>query len=62
VAENPSAVVSPVIDIISDESFAYVRSFDLHWGAFNWQLHFRWFAVSEAEIKLRWKNQAKPFR
>nr|CAD7395666.1 unnamed protein product [Timema poppensis] len=25
-----------------DDSFAYVRSFELHWGAFNWELHFRW--------------------
>lgn len=32
-----------MIDIISDETFAYVRSFELHWGAFNWDLHFRWY-------------------
>lgn len=42
-AEDRRRVVCPVIDIISDETFAYVRSFELHWGAFNWDLHFRWY-------------------
>lgn len=41
VNENPSNVVCPVIDIISDENFGYMKSFELHWGAFNWELHFR---------------------
>lgn len=41
VKENPTNVVCPVIDIISDENFGYMKSFELHWGAFNWQLHFR---------------------
>lgn len=41
VKENPSNVVCPVIDIISDKNFGYIKSFELHWGAFNWQLHFR---------------------
>uniref|UniRef100_A0A2S2Q7D5 Polypeptide N-acetylgalactosaminyltransferase n=2 Tax=Sipha flava TaxID=143950 RepID=A0A2S2Q7D5_9HEMI len=43
VAGDRKRVVCPVIDIISDETFAYVRSFELHWGAFNWDLHFRWY-------------------
>lgn len=43
VAEDRKRVVCPVIDIISDETFAYVRSFEMHWGAFNWDLHFRWY-------------------
>lgn len=43
VAEDRRRVVCPVIDIISDETFAYIRSFELHWGAFNWDLHFRWY-------------------
>lgn len=41
VKENRKSVVCPVIDIISDENFGYLKSFELHWGAFNWQLHFR---------------------
>lgn len=39
-------VVCPVIDIISDENFGYLKSFELHWGAFNWQLHFRYEALT----------------
>lgn len=42
VKENRMNVVCPVIDIISDENFGYLKSFELHWGAFNWQLHFRY--------------------
>lgn len=42
IAEDPKTVACPVIDIINDETFAYVKSFELHWGAFNWNLQFRW--------------------
>lgn len=38
IAANKTNVVCPVIDIINDETFAYTRSFELHWGAFNWEL------------------------
>lgn len=41
VQKHPTHVVSPVIDIISDDNFGYVKSFELHWGAFNWEMHFR---------------------
>lgn len=41
VNENRTTVACPVIDIISDENFGYMKSFELHWGAFNWQMHFR---------------------
>ena len=41
IQENPRAVVCPVIDIINDDSFSYVKSFALHWGGFNWELNFR---------------------
>lgn len=50
VAEDRKRVVCPVIDIISDETFAYVRSFDLYWGAFNWDLHFRWYTRTTPDI------------
>jgi hypothetical protein len=54
--------VCPVIDIISDDSFAYVRSFELHWGAFNWELHFRWYTLGGSEIKKRKEDITEPFR
>ncbi len=41
IKENRKAIVCPVIDIINDETFAYTKSFSLHWGAFNWEMHFR---------------------
>lgn len=41
ISEKRTAVVCPVIDIINDDNFSYVKSFSLHWGAFNWELHFR---------------------
>nr|CAD7258543.1 unnamed protein product [Timema shepardi] len=62
ISEDRTRVVCPVIDIISDDSFAYVRSFELHWGAFNWELHFRWYTLASEEIKKRKKDISEPFR
>lgn len=45
IVEDPTRVACPVIDIISDETFAYIRSFEWHLGAFNWDLHFRWYTI-----------------
>ena len=50
IRENPRAVVCPVIDIINDDTFQYTKSFSLHWGAFNWELHFRWFIMGLAQM------------
>jgi len=50
VAEQRTAVVSPVIDIINDDTFAYTKSFSLHWGGFNWNLHFRWFTMGRSAL------------
>ncbi|KAH8373032.1 hypothetical protein KR009_010612 [Drosophila setifemur] len=44
IKENRNVVICPVIDIISDDNFSYTKSFENHWGAFNWQLSFRWFS------------------
>jgi hypothetical protein len=62
IAEDRTRVVCPVIDIISDDTFAYVRSFELHWGAFNWELHFRWYTLGGGEIKRRKQDITEPFR
>lgn len=62
VAQDRRRVVCPVIDIISDETFAYVRSFELHWGAFNWQLHFRWYTMGADQLKIRKQDITQPFR
>lgn len=62
VAEDRKRVVCPVIDIISDETFAYVRSFELHWGAFNWDLHFRWYTRTTPDIMKGQRDITQAFR
>ena len=62
VKENPKVAICPVIDIISDDNFSYIKSFDFHWGAFNWELHFRWFMLGEEELKRRKKDISAPFK
>ncbi|KAK0097445.1 hypothetical protein PV326_001785 [Microctonus aethiopoides] len=62
ISENRTRVISPVIDIINDDTFAYTRSFELHWGAFNWDLHFRWLTLSGPLMKERRENIVDPFK
>lgn len=40
----------PIIDIINEDTFAFTRSFELHLGAFNWGLNFRWYPISRREL------------
>lgn len=61
IAASPKSVVCPVIDIINDETFAYVKSFELHWGALNWNLQFRWFTLGGHQLRLRKKDASEPF-
>lgn len=60
IAEDKSRVVCPVIDIIHDQTFAYAKSFEFHWGGFNWNLHFRWFPLSKSEMNTR--TDVDPFK
>jgi polypeptide N-acetylgalactosaminyltransferase len=62
VKDNPKVAICPVIDIISDDNFSYIKSFDFHWGAFNWDLHFRWFMLGEEELKRRKKDVSVAFK
>ncbi|XP_033227688.1 polypeptide N-acetylgalactosaminyltransferase 13-like isoform X2 [Belonocnema kinseyi] len=62
ISKNRTRVVAPVIDIINDDTFSYVRSFELHWGAFNWDLHFRWLTLSGKFLKERRENIVEPFK
>lgn len=62
IKNNPSTAVSPIIDIISDESFALLRSFELHHGGVSWNLHFRWFGASEKLMQERRGDMTVPFR
>ncbi|KAG5326479.1 GALT3 acetylgalactosaminyltransferase, partial [Acromyrmex heyeri] len=62
VGKNATRIVAPVIDIINDNTFSYTRSFELHWGAFNWDLHFRWLTLNGRLLKERRDNIVEPFR
>ncbi|CAL8141125.1 unnamed protein product [Orchesella dallaii] len=62
IRENRQSIVSPVIDIINDETFQYVRSFELHQGGFNWALHFRWFSLPLDIISQRQNDPTQPFK
>ncbi len=62
IAESRTAIVCPVIDIINDDTFAYTKSFSLHWGAFNWEMHFRWFTMSKSVLEDYKKDLSKPYR
>jgi polypeptide N-acetylgalactosaminyltransferase len=62
VGADRRAVVCPVIDIINDDTFQYTKSFSLHWGAFNWDMHFRWYTMGPKEIEVRKKNSTVPYR
>lgn len=61
VKEDRTIVVCPVIDIISEDNFQYIKSFEMHWGAFNWQMHFRWYLMNATELKKRPSDVTKPF-
>ncbi|KAJ8973759.1 hypothetical protein NQ317_006649 [Molorchus minor] len=56
IKNDRKTVACPVIDIINDDTFAYVKSFELHWGAFNWNLQFRWYTLGTTEMKQRKKD------
>ncbi|XP_068247231.1 LOW QUALITY PROTEIN: polypeptide N-acetylgalactosaminyltransferase 1-like [Palaemon carinicauda] len=62
IAGDRTRVVCPIIDIIHDDTFQYVRSFELHWGAFNWNLHFRWYTLGQRELDERRKDITEAYR
>uniref|UniRef100_A0A182W8H1 Polypeptide N-acetylgalactosaminyltransferase n=1 Tax=Anopheles minimus TaxID=112268 RepID=A0A182W8H1_9DIPT len=62
VAEDPTRVVCPVIDVISMDTFQYIgASADLR-GGFDWNLVFKWEYLSNAERKVRQRDPTAPIR
>lgn len=61
IAENRSNVVTPIIDVLSDETLRYqwssARSTSV--GGFDWNLQFNWHAIPERERKRR-KSEVDP--
>lgn len=62
VMENPKIVISPIIDVIDDQSFEYVTASDMTWGGFNWKLNFRWFNAPPRENLRRHHDRTVPLR
>ncbi|XP_038607631.1 polypeptide N-acetylgalactosaminyltransferase 14 isoform X1 [Tachyglossus aculeatus] len=61
IKEDPTRVVSPVIDIINLDTFAYVAaSSDLR-GGFDWSLHFKWEQLSP-EQKAKRTDPTEPIK
>ncbi|XP_058025965.1 polypeptide N-acetylgalactosaminyltransferase 14 [Ahaetulla prasina] len=61
IKEDPTHVVSPVIDIINLDTFAYVAaSSDLR-GGFDWSLHFKWEQLSP-EQKAKRTDPTEPIK
>uniref|UniRef100_A0A663EZY5 Polypeptide N-acetylgalactosaminyltransferase n=1 Tax=Aquila chrysaetos chrysaetos TaxID=223781 RepID=A0A663EZY5_AQUCH len=61
IKEDPTRVVSPVIDIINLDTFAYVAaSSDLR-GGFDWSLHFKWEQLSP-EQKAKRLDPTEPIK
>jgi len=56
------SVVSPIIDVISDETFEYITGSDMTWGGFNWKLNFRWYPVPQREVDRRHGDRSLPLR
>lgn len=56
------AAVCPIIDVIDDNSFAYITGSDMTWGGFNWRLNFRWYSVPQRENDRRKGDRSTPLR
>ncbi|CAH0589007.1 unnamed protein product [Chrysodeixis includens] len=60
-AGSEDVFICPHIDLLSEDTLAYTKSIDAHWGAFSWRLHFRWLIPSSSVIKKKLENPAKPY-
>uniref|UniRef100_A0A4W6FPK6 Polypeptide N-acetylgalactosaminyltransferase n=1 Tax=Lates calcarifer TaxID=8187 RepID=A0A4W6FPK6_LATCA len=60
--EDRTAVVCPIIDVISDETFEYMAGSDMTYGGFNWKLNFRWYPVPQREMDRRKGDRTLPVR
>ena len=63
VAANESNVVTPVIDVIDDQTlhYQYSAAKSTSVGGFDWNLQFNWHAMPQRE-RLRRKKDSDPVR
>ncbi|KPP78842.1 Polypeptide N-acetylgalactosaminyltransferase 13-like [Scleropages formosus] len=62
VKEDRRAVVCPIIDVVSDDTFEYMAGSDMTYGGFNWKLNFRWYPVPQREMDRRKGDRTLPVR
>ena len=63
IAENYTNVVTPVIDVLDDDTLRYQYSSakSTSVGGFDWNLQFNWHSIPERERKRR-KSDIEPVR
>ncbi|XP_052390358.1 polypeptide N-acetylgalactosaminyltransferase 14 [Carassius gibelio] len=61
VKEDPTCVASPVIDIISMDTFAYIAASSELQGGFDWSLRFKWEKLS-AEKRAKRADLTEPIK
>ncbi|KAL2305890.1 hypothetical protein Nmel_003783, partial [Mimus melanotis] len=61
IKEDPTRVVSPIIDIINLDTFAYVAASPDLRGGFDWSLHFKWEQLSP-EQKAKRLDPTEPIK
>ncbi len=55
-------VVSPIIDVISDDNFAYLSGSEVTYGGFSDKMIFRWIPMPEREHRRRHGDKSLPAR
>lgn len=60
-AGSDDVFICPHIDLLSEDTLAYTKSIDAHWGAFSWHLHFRWLMPSQEVMTKKAENPSKPY-
>ncbi|XP_061718563.1 LOW QUALITY PROTEIN: polypeptide N-acetylgalactosaminyltransferase 3-like [Cydia pomonella] len=60
-AGSDDVFICPHIDLLSEDTLAYTKSIDAHWGAFSWNLFFRWLNPSAEVMAQKAKNPSKPY-